>query len=103
MGYCQDNNAHLAEIADEETQLALTALMDSLTGGDCHERTGDGFAWIGGHDITNEGHWRWIYSGKEVDNYYWNDGQPNGGTTQNVLMFNCNGWFDGTITTEYSV
>merc|ERR1712029_50918 len=68
--YCNDldENAFLAEILDEETQLVLTALADELP---------DIGWWLGATDFYQEGVWRWMKSGKMMEYSAWAPGEPN--------------------------
>jgi len=93
--FCESYGGHLAEIEDEATEGALERLLSTHSSGECP------FTWIGGTDMFSEGTWKWENSGKTITSFFWatKDGEPDGGSGQNVLAFTCNadrgiGWYD---------
>merc|ERR1712170_80785 len=67
--YCNEmnENAFLAEILEEETQLVLAALAAELPIANW---------WLGGSDFFVEGEWRWIKSQKLMEYSNWANGEP---------------------------
>ena len=52
------------------------------------------FFFLGGSDLTNDGDWRWNSDNSPLDLQFFNQGEPNGGTTENCLEFRFPGFND---------
>ena len=54
-----------------------------------------GNSWLGMSDAKNEGQWVWLADGSEVTYTQWNEGEPNGGKTENFgMIYNLGKWND---------
>ena len=63
---CQNETARLVEIQSQSENSFVTSLVTSVAS-----------AWIGYNDITWEGHWTWINTGKGGNFSNWAPGNPN--------------------------
>merc|ERR1719391_2002647 len=85
--WCQhpDNNASLVEIWSElQFDFVRSELMFLLDNG-----VGS-YWWTGATDLGREGHWFWIGSLATVGDFFWDSGQPNGGTGSNCMILENN-------------
>jgi len=93
--FCESLGGYLAEIEDDATESALLDLLSTHSDGQCP------FAWIGGNDNCIEGQWGWEHSRTPITTFFWatGDGEPDGGSGQNVMAITCStardvGWYD---------
>lgn len=95
-----DTNIHVLSISNPRENNELADSIYSLYGYDKH-------CWLGGHDTTVEGQFEWI-DGSSFNYAEWycdtNYCEPNGGTSENYIMFNFGQrgkWNDATNINDY--
>jgi len=98
--FCEKNDGYLAEITDAELHATVTTFMKMLFGGIN--------AWSGGNDIGNEGTWKWIHSGKNITQAFWESGRPTDNEYDNCLRMQNwshypDTWYDNNCDTEIYV
>ena len=83
---------HLATVESASEHFAIQAMIDNSD------------HWIDGSDAATEGSWKWV-SGpsneQPISPFFWADGQPNGGLTQNCLVYYSDQWYDDTCLSSY--
>ena len=68
--FCEYSGGILAEIQDEYEQREVELFLEQ------NAATGAQGYWIGLTDISHEGHWTWISSGKVAEYQNWHRGEP---------------------------
>ena len=74
--YCESQGGHLATITSQQENdfigqnFIVTGLYQHL--------------WLGATDEVSQGRWKWV-TGENWAYTYWNNGEPNGGTSENCL------------------
>ena len=95
-----DTNIHVLSISNSRENNELADSLNYLFGYDV-------YCWLGGHDTTTEGTYKWMdstsfnYSNWYCDSLYC---EPNGGTDENYIMFNFGErgkWNDATNINDY--
>lgn len=95
-----DSNIHVLSISNPRENNELADSLYSLFGY-------DRYCWLGGHDTTVEGQYRWMDSSSfNYSNWYCDTNycEPNGGTDENYIMFNFGErgkWNDATNINDY--
>jgi len=79
--FCEDRGGYLPEITDSDLQMTLNGMSHLLGGGKD--------IWTGGNDNGSEGEWRWLHSGRAIDETFWytTDGCPRDSNEYNCISF----------------
>lgn len=80
--FCESVGGHLVTFSSKSENEAVYNFMRSL---------GISMAHIGMSDAEEEGVWKWV-TGEAMDYTNWDEGEPNGASTENYGCF----WKDGT-------
>uniref|UniRef100_A0A8D0CSC9 C-type lectin domain-containing protein n=1 Tax=Sander lucioperca TaxID=283035 RepID=A0A8D0CSC9_SANLU len=92
--FCQSAGGHLASINSDAEHRFIRYYIKQVTGENPP-------AWIGGHDLVQEGIWMWT-DGSQFYYQSWGGGEPNnccGG--ENCLLINWrDNWNDGTCSSQ---
>ena len=95
-----DTNTHVLSISNSRENNELADSLNYLFGY-------DRYCWLGGHDTTIEGQYKWMDSTSfNYSNWYCDTNycEPNGGTDENYVMFNFGErgkWNDATNINDY--
>ncbi|MCP4407271.1 MAG: C-type lectin domain-containing protein [Gammaproteobacteria bacterium] len=85
--YCKNQGGYLATLTSEQEN---SFVYDEL------QKPSNDFCWLGGSDSKQEGIWEWT-NGDNWSYESWANGEPNGGTTENHLLYwGQYVWNDGT-------
>ena len=98
--YCSDQGGSLATIRTEAQQTFLRVNLGTATSGES--------IWTAGNDISSDGVWEWGEgTGDSVVYQQWEDGQPDGGTSQNCMAVDVGEltyrWADASCDNLYEV
>merc|ERR1712126_294647 len=99
--FCEEHGGYLPEITDAYLQQSLIAFTQLI-------QNGTVYAWTGGNDNGKEGQWRWLRSGKKIEETFWYGICPRDSYSYNCLSLEnfhdySESWVDSPCTSRYSV